>query len=81
MIHPSIHLNGTSKEELARQIEQALTDLNRALGSLEQAAPNARDYYPQGDGAFKQARAEHTGRVGKLCEVREDLETLYEALV
>ena len=47
MIKPTIHLNGTSKDVLAKQYNDAVVLLRGALQAMEDAAPNARDYYPQ----------------------------------
>jgi len=59
MIIPTIHLNGTSKEELARQLEDAHSAITFAQTKLRQAAPNAPDYYPQGPDAIYQATDDH----------------------
>lgn len=45
---PTIHLNGTSAETLLFEATQARDALSRALDAMWGAAPNARDYYPQG---------------------------------
>ncbi len=59
MLLPSIHLNGTSAEQLLEQACEAGNAVRAAIVALEAAGPNARDYYPQGDDAFTRARAEH----------------------
>lgn len=59
MSHPTIHLNGTSIEVLYEQ-QIAVSHACRALlRALENAAPNGRDYYPQGDEAFRAATEQH----------------------
>ena len=80
MIKPTIHLNGTSKESLLDQVTDAREALNAAIGALNNAAPNARDYYPQGDSAFIQATLEHRNRVTKLVAVCNELSDLAEAI-
>lgn len=75
---PTIHLNGTSAEALTDMYEEAFRAVARALEAVAEAAPNARDYYVQGDGAFEKARAEHETRARKLREVQEELRALAE---
>lgn len=78
MIKPTIHLNGTSPEGLYTLVTNALRDIHRALAALDDAAPNERDYYPQGPDAFGGARVEHESRVRRLVEVRKELEEIQE---
>ena len=66
MLVPTVHLNGTSKQELLNQNAIAIADIEAARESLQAAAPNGRDYYPQGPTALKQATAEHLDRVRRL---------------
>jgi hypothetical protein len=44
-----------------------------ALRVMQEKGPNARDYYPQGDGVIRVAVAEHCARLAKLESVREEL--------
>lgn len=71
LIPPTIHSNGTSKQELLKQL-LAVADAARVLQTaLREAMPNARDYYPQGDGVATQAReawAERMMAVNALCD-------------
>lgn len=78
MIYPTVHLNGTSRNELMSGFESAARGVNDALRALQDAAPNARDYYPQGDGAFKIATTEHVARMAKLQDVLAELSDLLE---
>lgn len=78
MILPTIHLNGTDAESLFEQTCEVAGKLRAALVALDEAAPNARDYYPQGDRAFAQARTEHQARAAKLREVLQELEAIAE---
>lgn len=79
-VTPTIHLNGTSAAELTRQVETAYTAINAAADALAQAAPNARDYYPQGAGAYSRAADEHTARLVALQSIAADLETIATAI-
>jgi hypothetical protein len=78
MIKPTVHLNGSSAEQLFEQICQALGALRVAQAALEQMGPNARDYYPQGPAAYTTARAEHQARHEHLRCVQEELEAIAE---
>ncbi len=60
LIHPRIHLNGTTPDELLRQFTDVAAALREALEKIQSAAPNGRDYYPLGDGAFSRAAKQHT---------------------
>ena len=58
-IHPHIHRNGTSPDELLRQFTDVASALREALEKIQAAAPNGRDYYPMGNDAFGQAAKQH----------------------
>ncbi len=77
---PSVHLNGTSREELLRQVHDAGQAVWQARDALAKSSPNARDYYPQGELAYPAARAEHDRRARALLGVQEELEVLAEAI-
>jgi hypothetical protein len=77
---PSIHLNGTSRQALFEAYSEASSAVRRAISATVAAAPHARDYYPQGEGAFAQAQAEHVVRMGKLAAVRDELYAILEAI-
>lgn len=82
MIVPSIHLNGTSRDDLVRQCVQATTALQTALQKLEMATPHPRDYYVQNDpNAGKTARAEHRRRCELVKSVLDEMQALGEAIV
>lgn len=75
---PTIHLNGSGAKHLADAYAAAVEALHAAAEALQGAAPNARDYYPQGDDAFRQAALEHRARAIVLETVMGDLVSLYE---
>jgi hypothetical protein len=81
MTTPTIHLNGTSKDELVRQYTTALNALWFAIEAHNRAAPHARDYYPQGDSAYTAASTEHLNRKYSLYEVYSQLEQLRNAII
>lgn len=80
MIVPTVHLNGTSKDELLRQVRDAVKALKPAIDALIEAGPNGRDYYLAGPDALREAQNEHHLRLSRLRSVREELEGLYEAI-
>lgn len=78
LITPTVHLNGTSKEELV-ELRLAAVEACRALHeAMQKAMPNDRDYYPQGEGAGKQAREAWAERL-QLIELISD-ELLEDAM-
>lgn len=81
MIAPTIHLNGTSASELVDTHEAAARALREALRALEGAAPNARDYYPQGPDAYTQAKWAHCQRVASVRSAYEAICEIHEAIV
>lgn len=70
---PTIHLNGTSSEELVQQACDAANAISVALTALSQAWPNGRDYYPQGNTALREAEAEWESRRQRLQSVYNEL--------
>jgi hypothetical protein len=77
---PVVHLNGTSREELLDQVVKAGQALRQAINALHDAEPNARDYYPKGNGYWEGARQEHQDRVNRLQGVLSELMDLSEAI-
>ena len=77
---PTVHLNGTSRDALIEQLSDAQFGIRQAIELLGKAAPNGRDYYPQGDDAFRTAHAEHEARVARLAETARELEELAMAI-
>ena len=75
---PTVHLNGTGAETLMRQFEKAGQALRAALQALRDAAPNGRDYYPQGPNALRKAQEDHEARLQRLDAVLREIKELYE---
>ncbi len=78
MIKPTIHRNGTSREELLDQLTDAAQAGRQFVVALEDASPNGRDYYPQGDGAILTASTEWASRVDKVQAVISEMMELAE---
>jgi hypothetical protein len=81
LMGPMVHLNGTSGEELIRQMRACVEALGGALNALYTAAPNARDYYPLGDCAFATARAQHEGWIAAVADVQRACMALLDGIV
>lgn len=78
MTKPTIHLNGTGRSDLYEQYADAGAAIGKAVDKLYACQPNARDYYPQGDGAAKCARLEHDTRIKRLQDVGREIQELLE---
>jgi hypothetical protein len=70
---PTVHLNGSHPDQLMDALMNTHASLEEALDNLALAAPHARDYYPQGDEAFYEARDEHASRVQRLRSVAKEI--------
>jgi hypothetical protein len=70
---PTVHLNGTSREELCLQLQRADDALLAAYEALSATAPHGRDYYPQGEDAIVKATAEHRSRLRRLIEIIDEI--------
>ena len=71
---PTVHLNGTSGQDLRREYQTAHRAVKFAIDSLCEATCNGRDYYPQKAGAYSQAYAERQAALCKLRDVESYLE-------
>lgn len=80
MMVPTIHLNGTSHYELLAQHCTALDAIDRAIGAVQKAAPNGRDFYPQGQDAILTAIREHKSRLDRLQVLRKEVYDLAFAI-
>ena len=80
MMVPTIHLNGTSKQSLLEDLGAAYSALDEAYNKLRLAAPNGRDYYPQGPTAINAAVEEHNKRLKKVDDVMKELHSLMEKI-
>ena len=78
MMLPTIHMNGTSTRMLLWGYSDAISGIQTALEGLASAAPNSRDYYPQGRDAYATAYAEHDARKQALMKVLNELQVLAE---
>lgn len=69
---PTIHLNGTDGEELLAAWEAAADATRAAIQAWEAINPNARDFYPQGAGAWSAFQKEYQERCMALRRLSLD---------
>jgi hypothetical protein len=81
MMIPTIHLNGTKRDDLIEDQMQIMSALRAAITVMSNNGPNARDYYPQGPSAFEAAREEHVARIHKLKDVLQEVTEFARAIV
>lgn len=77
---PTVHLNGTSRDELKRQYLDAYRAVDAAIDAVQRACPNGRDYYVQPVGAFQTAQGEHQRRLERLEGVKRELSLIVDGL-
>jgi len=80
MMIPTVHLNGTSKQNMLEELEVAHGAVNTAIDALRQVTVHGRDYYVQGEHAYLQARHEMDARLAALVAVQDDLLTMRVAI-
>ncbi len=80
MTIPTIHLNGTSKDDLLEQWMGYASALRAAREALTKAQPNGRDYYVQSSDALREALNEHSDRARKIDSLIEEAEAMMEKI-
>ncbi len=75
---PTVHLNGTSGQDLLDQYADAISAVQNAMAKIP--APNGRDYYVQSEFALVRARLKAQGMVDYLRLVEEELEQIAEGI-
>lgn len=76
MMIPTVHRDGTPKDELLRQLQEARDALNEAVRLTRLACPHVRDFAPQGEHALGEALRERRERIDKLVDVLDDFDEL-----
>ena len=73
---PTVHLNGTGKATLTAEYCAAYKAIKESINKLCDATLNGRDFYPQGNDAFYQAREERQDALSKLHQVKAYIEEM-----
>jgi hypothetical protein len=68
---PTLHLNGTGKITLRDEYAAAYDAIDKAIDALVAATLNGRDYYPQAEGAYYQARSERDAALEQLRQAHQ----------
>jgi hypothetical protein len=68
---PTLHLNGTSKNDLRDGYADAYDAIDKAIKALANAELNGRDFYPQGPSAYSQARSERDAAFAQLRQAHQ----------
>jgi hypothetical protein len=68
---PTLHLNGTGKNDLRDEYADAYAAIDKAIGALAAATLNGRDYYPQAEGSYYQARDERDAALNQLRQAHQ----------
>ena len=68
---PTLHLNGTGKNDLRDGYADAYDAIDKAIDALAAATLNGRDYYPQAEGAYYQARSERDAALDQLRQAHQ----------
>lgn len=74
LVTPSVHLNGTSRAMLTEGYQAAYAKLQETLRAFQAIEFNARDYYVQGDDAYRTAVQQRGAAFQQLCNARDYLE-------
>lgn len=81
MIYPSIHLNGTAKDDLLNQQRQVHKAAQGLLEFLIEAMPHGRDFYVQADqNAGRKAREEHLERIVAVQKIMNETMEIWEEI-
>lgn len=78
---PTVHLNGTSREQLLDGYETTVKAIRKAIEATEQHQPNARDYYLQDGNAFGDAVVEYRKQLSRLAAARDYFMAVYEGIL
>lgn len=79
---PTVHLNGSGKENLTGGYRKAWEAIDAAHKAVCQTAPHMRDFYVLKDGAeaFQKAQGEHIARLAGLEAMKAEYEALWSAV-
>jgi len=70
---PTFHLNGTSAESLFYEYNNALCSVKALRQAVAETTCNQRDFYPQGDEAWHDAKFERAEILAKISDIEDYL--------
>jgi hypothetical protein len=76
LVTPTVHLNGTTGQYLLDQQLKVIHALRDVLTVMSQAYPNARDFYPQGEGMALEAFEAYNERRMIISKMIAEYETI-----
>lgn len=77
---PTIHNNGTSREVLLNDADEAIDAITIFVKQFRSMTPHARDYYPQGVRALLDAMSEHRVLMDRAISIQKELRDYVEAI-
>jgi folate-dependent tRNA-U54 methylase TrmFO/GidA len=77
---PLVHINGTSRAELLKQLSDCFNKCMELEDTMRAARPHARDYYPLEPHCYEGARDEHRRRELFIVQVRHEYAALLLAV-
>jgi hypothetical protein len=77
---PTIHSNGSDKDDLIEGLMRARNALHEAALTLQDAAPNGRDYYIQTPSTFSLAQEQNSQRVRSVVAIYDELGAIIRAI-
>lgn len=80
-VTPVVNLNGTSRQDLAKQYFAAHNAVLAAISAHNGASPHGRDYQTVDSSVYRTAIAEFRSRANRLEIIRKELESILTAIV
>lgn len=77
---PTLHLNGTGYRMLMEGYSDARQAVLKTVEAVSKIEFNARDYYPQGDEAWRKASDEMKARYAALQGVADEFLAIMESI-
>jgi hypothetical protein len=80
LVRPTVNINGTSRDELIRNLGDAAAAIGSALYALNKCAPHGRDYPDTAAFLMPLAAAQHMRRASALTVIARELTDLAEGI-
>lgn len=77
---PLVNLNGTSKQSLIDELDEARDAIRKATDALDNITIHGRDFVMQDHTEYKLAREQMASRIGKLDTVYAELTDILKAI-